>query len=72
MRIRHVFRLQRIDLVKKLANCNEWIAKKSEKPPFLGILGQNGQFFTVFGQNGQNGNAFQKKPLEHFCRAYKP
>ena len=34
--------------------------EKSEKPPLLGILGQNGQFWTVFGQNGQNGNFFQK------------
>ena len=34
--------------------------EKCEKPPFLGILGQNGQFWTVFGQNGQNGNFFKK------------
>ena len=34
--------------------------KKCEKPPFLGILGQNGQFWTVFDQNGQNGNFFKK------------
>ena len=26
----------------------------------LGILGQNGQFWTIFGQNGQNGNFFKK------------
>ena len=26
----------------------------------MGILGQNGQFWTVFGQNGQNGNFFKK------------
>ena len=37
----------------KLANSNERIAKKSEKPPFSTILGQRGQFWTVFGQNGQ-------------------
>ena len=34
--------------------------KKCEKSPFLVILGQNGQFWTVFGQNGKNGNFFQK------------
>ena len=34
--------------------------KKCEKPQFLGILGQNGQFWPVFGQNGQNRNFFQK------------
>ena len=45
---------------KKLANSNERIAKKGEKPQFLGILGQNGHFWRVFGQNGQNGNFFQK------------
>ena len=31
-----------------------------QKPPFLGILGQNGQFWTVCGQNEQNGNFFKK------------
>ena len=31
----------------------------------MGILGQNGQFWTVFGQNGQNGNFF-KKALRKF------
>ena len=36
------------------------LRKKCEKPPFFGILGQNGQFWTVFGQNGQNGNFFKK------------
>ena len=34
--------------------------EKCEKLPFLGILGKNGQFWTVFGQNGQNGNFFKK------------
>ena len=34
--------------------------EKCEKPPFLGILGQNAQFWTVFGQNGRNGNFFKK------------
>ena len=33
--------------------------EKCEKPPFLIILAQNGQFWTVFGQNGQNGNFFK-------------
>ena len=54
------FRLQRLGLVQKIENSNERIAKKCEKLPFLGILGQNGQFWTVFGQNGQNGNFLQK------------
>ena len=26
-----------------------------QNPPFLGILGQKGKFWTVFGQNRQNG-----------------
>ena len=53
-------------LLKALINCkvseksNKGIPRKMRKPPFLGILGQNGQFWTVFGQNGQNGNFFQK------------
>ena len=38
------------------------------KPPFLGILGQNGQFWTVFSQNGQNGNFFQKALETFFSR----
>ena len=62
------FRVQRLGLVKK----NEQILmnglrKKCEKPPFLGILVQNGQFWTVFGQNMQN-RIFSKKRLEHFFR----
>ena len=40
--------------------------EKYEKPPFLGIFGQNGQFWTVFGQNGQNGNFFQKSDWNIF------
>ena len=39
-----------------------------QKPPFLGILGQNGQFWTVFGQNGQNGKFFQKSAWKIFSR----
>ena len=30
--------------------------KKCKKPPFLGILGKKGKFWTVFGQNGQKIN----------------
>ena len=40
------------------------------KPPFLGILGQNGQFWTIFGQTKMG--IFSKKRLEHFSHAYKP
>ena len=42
--------------------------EKWEKPPFLGILGQNGQFWTVFGQNGQNGNFYQKSVWNIFLQ----
>ena len=35
---------------------------KCEKPPFLGILDQKGEFWTIFGQNGKNGN-FSKNRL---------
>ena len=58
-------------LLKALINCkvseksNEGIPKKCEKPPFLGILVKNDQFWTVFGQNGRNG-IFSKKRLDHF------
>ena len=46
-------RLQRQGLNKKLAYSNELISrKKQKKPPFLGIWGQKGQFWTVFGDNG--------------------
>ena len=34
--------------------------EKCEKPPFLGILAQNGQFWTVFDQNGRKGTIFKK------------
>ena len=40
--------------------------EKCEKPPFLGILGQNAPFWTVFGQNGRNGNFFQKSAWKFF------
>ena len=56
---------------KKLANSNERIAKKCEKPPFLGIFGQNGQFWTVLTKMGKTG-IFSKKRSENFCRADKP
>ena len=59
---RNVFRLQRLGLVQKLANSNIRIAKN----PFLGILGQNDQFWTVFGQNGRNGNFSQKSAWNIF------
>ena len=51
---KRIFWLQILGLVQKLANSNERIAKKCEKPSFLGILGQKGQFWKVFGQNEQN------------------
>ena len=65
-------------LLKALINCkvseksNEGFPKKCEKPPFLGILGQNGQFWTVFGQNGQNGNFFQKSAWNIFLALTRP
>ena len=34
--------------------------KMIQKPPFLGILGQNGQFWTVFWPKWENGKFFQK------------
>ena len=36
------------------------LREKCEKPPFFGILGQEGQFWTVLGQNGRNGIFFKK------------
>ena len=46
--------------------------EKCEKPPLLGILGQNGQFWTVFGQNEQNGNFFQKSVWKIFFAVKSP
>ena len=46
--------------------------EKCKKPPFLGIMGQIGQFWTVFGQNGRNGIYFSKKSLEHFFTLTSP
>ena len=40
--------------------------EKCEKPPFLGILGPKGQFWTVFGKNGQNGENDQKSAWNIF------
>ena len=37
--------------------------KKCEKPPFLFILGQKGQIWTVFGQNSEN---YQKSAWKIF------
>ena len=54
---------------KKVEYSDARFWKKSEKLPFLVILGQKGQFWPVFGQNGEN---YQKKRLEHFSSAYKP
>ena len=42
--------------------------RKNAKTSFLGILGQNGQFWIVFGQNGQNGNFFKKGLGTFFSR----
>ena len=42
--------------------------KKCEKPPFLGILVQNGQFCTVFDQNEQTGIFFKKAFGTFFSR----
>ena len=44
------------------------LRKKCKKPPFLGILVQNGQFWTAFGPNGQNGNFFKKALGTFFSR----
>ena len=69
-RKRNFFRLQRLGLVQ---NSNERIAKKkSEKPQFLGILGQDGQFWTVFFTKMGKTRFFSKKRLGHVYRAYKP
>ena len=48
------------------------LRKKCEKPPLFGILGQNGQFWTVFGQNGQNGIFFQKSAWKIFFALTSP
>ena len=72
-RLEHFYRAYKPYLtVKFQKKVMKGFREKCEKPPFLGILGQNRQFWTVFGQNGQNGNFFQKKRLEHFSRTYKP
>ena len=55
---------------KNLENYNEQDFEKNAKSPFLSILGQNLQFWTVFGQNEQNG-IFLKKYLENFLSGYK-
>ena len=52
--------------------------EKCEKPPFLGILGQNCQFWT--GQNGQNGiffkifftQIFYRSPTFRICTGCLP
>ena len=55
---------------KKLENSNEWILRKMQKPPFMGMSGHKGQIWTVLGQNGQNW-IFSKERLEHFYRVYE-
>ena len=66
-----IFRLQILGLKQNIANSKERIARKMRKPPFVGIWGQNGQFWTVFGQNGQN-RIFSKKRIVHFSRLQAP
>ena len=46
--------------------------KKCEKPPFLVILGQKGQIWTVFGQHGQNGENYQKSAWNIFPNFLNP
>ena len=64
--------------LQALINCNvseksyEGIARKCKKPPLLGILVQNGQFWTVFGQNGRNGIFFQKSAWNIFSAFTSP
>ena len=66
------FRLQRLGLVQKLGNSNKRIVKELQKTSILGILGQNGKYWTVFGQNGQNGNIFQKSAWNIFFALTSP
>ena len=40
-----------------------------QKPQFLGILGQNGQFWKFLAEMGKTG--LKKKRLEHFFRLYE-
>ena len=69
MQKRHFFPTPKTRLsTKKLANSNERIAKKCEKPPFLGILGQNGQFWTVLDKMGKTGFFFKKAVGTFFWR----
>ena len=60
-----IFSTPKTRLSTKIANSNERIAKKCKKTSILGILGQNGQFWTGFGQNGRN-RIFFKKALGTF------
>ena len=52
---------------------NDFVERpKTEKPPFLVILGQKGQFWTVSGQNGQNGENYQKSAWNIFLALTGP
>ena len=42
--------------------------RKNAKNSILGILCQNGQFWTVFGQNGKTGTFFKKALGTFFSR----
>ena len=44
---RHTWFLRSQTTSPKIANCNEWILIKCEKPAFLVMLAQNGQFFFL-------------------------
>ena len=59
IRKRHFFRL-RLDLVQKIANSNERIAKKNAKNIHFWHFGPKWPILDSFGQNGQNGNFFKK------------
>ena len=52
--------------MKNQQNLMNGFREKCKKPPFLGILAQNGQFWTVFSQNVPIFEFFRKKRLEHF------
>ena len=72
MRKRQFFPLQRLGLVKKLANYNKQIAKKCEKNLTFGHFGPKWTMLEVFGQNGQNGDFFQKSAWNIFVALTSP
>ena len=65
------FRLQRLGLVQKLANSNEWIAKKCENLHFW-QFGPKWPILDSFWPKWAKREFFSKKRLVHFSRAYKP